>query len=179
MEDDTNHSVKVFSGAAGVVYGNDNIMQGYIPGLFGHSGSGPNNSWADDLHLAGSQQVSLVQKVFKDRETLWPHYVPDSSFLIPPEGNLDSLGRDDNRTMGVRASDNSAIMVYTPLGGDVWVDWSCVDVGPSGNVLAQWFDPVEGGYTAAEVPAQSPGNFTTPASDSHSDWVLVVEQGQA
>lgn len=57
----------MFSGAAGVTYGADNVMQMYVPGLFEPAGSGPARSWAEDIHLPGSVQMQYIKKVIEDR----------------------------------------------------------------------------------------------------------------
>ena len=60
-------SGKVFSGAAGVTYGADNVMQMYVPGLFDPAGSGPARSWAEDIHLPGAGQIGYIKKAIEDR----------------------------------------------------------------------------------------------------------------
>ena len=58
---------KAFSGAAGITYGADNVMQMYIPGLFDPAGSGPARAWSEDIGLPGAAQMQYIQKAILDR----------------------------------------------------------------------------------------------------------------
>lgn len=85
------------------------------------------------------------------------------------------LGRDDNKTMALRAEDSSALLVYDPTGSPIVVDISCL---PS-SYQASWFDPIDGSYTAFDksqaVYNGSVATFTTLKNATHDDWVLVLE----
>ncbi|GME30447.1 hypothetical protein UCRPA7_2175 [Neofusicoccum parvum] len=85
-----------FSGAAGVTYGADNVMQMYIPGLFDHSGSGPARSWADDIHLPGSDQIQYIKKAITDRGIpSYFHRIPAQDILVGSTGAFDSTSSSD------------------------------------------------------------------------------------
>ncbi|KAL1624262.1 hypothetical protein SLS56_007964 [Neofusicoccum ribis] len=106
------HVLWAFSGAAGVTYGADNVMQMYIPGLFDHSGSGPARSWADDIHLPGSDQIQYIKKVIMDRGMpSYFHRIPAQDILV---GNT---GADDRRAMSRPLTDGYFLYV-DGLAGD-------------------------------------------------------------
>lgn len=145
-------------------------MQGYIPDVYESANSGPAISWEIDLDLAGAYQVQNVKKLLTDRAA-WPYIVPDSTFLS------GDLGRNDNKTMGLRASDNSAIMVYAPLGGQLNVNTACLG---EGSVAGSWFDPVDGSYSTFDAnPARAvleQSVYDCPINETHTDWVLLLER---
>lgn len=82
---------KVFSGAAGVTYGADNVMQMYVPGLFEPAGSGPARSWAEDIHLPGAGQMQYIKQTLEDRgEESYFRRIPAQD-LIVGEAGMDLL----------------------------------------------------------------------------------------
>ncbi|CAG8959600.1 hypothetical protein HYFRA_00001502 [Hymenoscyphus fraxineus] len=99
----------VFSGAAGLTYGADNVMQFYIPDLFAPANSGPARSWAEDIHLPGSSQMQYIKKVIMDRSPPLDR-VPDQSIIV---GNS---GTDAKHVTAVRDGNGRWLMVYTPTG---------------------------------------------------------------
>lgn len=56
-----------FSGAAGITYGNDNVMQMYIPGLYDPANSGIVKPWSDSINDPGAAMMQFVKKAILDR----------------------------------------------------------------------------------------------------------------
>lgn len=174
---------QVFSGAAGLTYGAENVMQIYIPGLYDSAGTGPAIAWYDDIHLPGSSQMQYIQRLLTS-SPWYPDLVPDASVII------GDPGRDDNRTLAMRSTgtSNSAdgggcILVYTPTGASFGLQMQGL-MGLGGNMSARWYDPLNGEGTAFPIPAPSAsgsGNngtvvmFEPPVSAEHKDWALVLE----
>ncbi|KAI1852281.1 hypothetical protein JX266_002459 [Neoarthrinium moseri] len=161
----------VFSGAAGVTYGADNVMQMYIPELYQPSGSGPAISWAEDIHLPGSGQIQYIQKAISDRGGgSYYNRVPAQNIIVSPSGT------DDKRVTATVDSLGTWIMVYTPTGDPFSIDIQSL----SGcNVEASWYDPLSGKYTAFKhSQCEDTGHirhFTPPQALEHNDWVLVLD----
>ncbi|KAF7359842.1 putative glycohydrolase domain DUF4038 [Mycena venus] len=125
----------VFSGAAGLTYGANAVMQFSIPGLYASDGTGPGDDWLVDLTLSGSGQMQWVQKAIRDRgDATYFQRVPAQDII------MGDAGVDDQRVTATRDSAGSWIMVYTPTGEPFAIDTtslvSCDDV------QASWFDPL-------------------------------------
>jgi hypothetical protein len=56
-----------FCGAAGITYGDDNVMQMYVPGLFDPAQSGIVKPWNESIHSLGSSQMQYIRKAILDR----------------------------------------------------------------------------------------------------------------
>ncbi|KAH9885641.1 hypothetical protein F4778DRAFT_759991 [Xylariomycetidae sp. FL2044] len=162
----------VFSGAAGVTYGAENIMQMYNPDLFDHAGSGVPVSWTEDLSLAGAAQMHFIQQAITDRG--------DQGYFsrIPAQDVImDGTGTNDEHVVATRDQDGSYIMVYTPIGRELSINTTSL----SGcDIAASWFDPLTGLYDAFDYTqcgeVGAPGVFVPPLSSAHADWVLVLEK---
>ncbi|KAI1334479.1 hypothetical protein F5Y15DRAFT_401592 [Xylariaceae sp. FL0016] len=161
----------VFSGAAGVTYGAENVMQMYNPDLYESAGSGPAIPWSEDLVLPGSNQMQTIKQAILDRgnSSFWTR-IPAQDIVV---GNP---GADDKRVTATRDSEGFWLMVYTPTGEDF-----TIETGSLGgcDVEASWFDPVAGTYSAFNYTQceglDSRQLFTPPAAEEHADWVLVLE----
>jgi hypothetical protein len=92
--------------------------------------------------------------------------VPDPTVII------GDAGRDDNRTMALRAEDNSALIIYTPTGAAFKINVSCL---PDSPITASWFDPLDGSYTSVDASLTNNASFVPPTNSTHLDWVLVLE----
>ncbi|KAH8886106.1 hypothetical protein GQ53DRAFT_828473 [Thozetella sp. PMI_491] len=163
-----------FSGAAGVTYGADMVMQMANPQLFSPDGSGPANSWAVDINLPGASQMQYIQKAVLDRGNgSYFSRVPAQDILV------GSTGTNDARITATRDSQGTWIMVYTPTGTAFSVDLKVLKVC---KVQASWYDPLSGKYTVFNYTKPTNGGtvvkFTPPKDASHPDWLLVLEKGQ-
>lgn len=159
----------VFSGAAGITYGADNVMQFYIPGLYGPSGSGPAISWADDIHLPGSGQIQFIKKVILDRDSSPLDRIPDQSIIV------GDSGYNGKHLAATRDVNGKWLAVYTPTGSPFVVDTSKVVLGRGRKLQGSWFNPLTGSYQNFTTSAQGNFKFTPPSASGHVDWVLVLE----
>ncbi|CAJ2513107.1 Uu.00g012260.m01.CDS01 [Anthostomella pinea] len=182
----------VFSGAAGVTYGANNVMQMYIPGLFSPDGSGPARSWAEDLHLPGSGQMQYIKKAVMDRRsTMNFSTVPAQELLVGDIGKdlantqnglipaftlgfadtETSTGTDDERITALRDSKGSWIMVYNPTGRAFSVEITTLE---GSEIGAKWYDPTTGiyrvfDYHREDMPSQTTREFVPAAAEGHLD----------
>ncbi|KAJ6611329.1 hypothetical protein B0H10DRAFT_2056712 [Mycena sp. CBHHK59/15] len=153
----------VFSGAAGLTYGANAVMQFAIPGLYASDGTGPGDYWLADLALPGSGQMQWVEKAVRDRG--------DATYFQRVPG-------DDKRVTAMRDSAGSWIMVYTPTGEPFAIDTASL-VSCDGT-QASWFDPLDGTYRMFEFVCRGSNGasvvtFTPPVEDGHVDWTFVLE----
>ncbi|KAJ7734109.1 hypothetical protein B0H16DRAFT_1767702 [Mycena metata] len=161
----------VFSGAAGLTYGADAVMQFVIPGLYAPDGSGPGDDWLADLVLPGSGQMQWVGKAIMDRE--------DATYFrrVPAQDIITGdAGADDKRVTAMRDSAGSWIMVYTPTGKPFTIDTATL-VSCNGT-QANWFNPLDGTYRTFDFVCAGSNSvimFTPPVEDGHIDWTLVLE----
>src|ERR1041385_6958005 len=56
-----------FSGAAGITYGDDNVMQMYIPELFDPALSGVVKPWSESIASPGSAMMQYIKQAVLDR----------------------------------------------------------------------------------------------------------------
>lgn len=159
----------MFSGAAGLTYGSDNVMQFYIPELFSPSGSGPAQSWAVDIGLPGSAQMQHIQRVVIDRARNGTSRIPDQSII------LGNAGINDQRVTVLRDRNGTWIMVYTPTGAPFKISTSNLNITGGKLVKASWFDTLNGTYTGFDWTVSGESTFTPPKSTTHVDWVLILE----
>lgn len=160
---------QAFSGAAGVTYGADNVMQFYNPSLYSQDGSGPAIPWYTDINLPGSSQIQYIQKALLDRTNYFSR-VPAQDIIV------SHAGSNDDRVTATRDSEGKWIMVYTPTGDAFKIETGGL-VGC--EVVGSWFDTVEGVYEEFEYE-QCGGNgtareFVPPRMVENADWVLVLE----
>ncbi|KAF2664135.1 hypothetical protein BT63DRAFT_460439 [Microthyrium microscopicum] len=157
----------VFSGASGLTYGSDNVMQGYIPDVYKHDPSGPAVSVWSELSLAGAGQMQWIQKVITDRAAFYSR-IPDQSVII------GDVGAGEEHITATRDSTGSFIMVYSPTGKPVTVETKSLSIG---QVKASWYDPTNGTYSSFEylTGGSSQRLFSPPKSTTHPDWVLILE----
>ncbi|ETS88215.1 hypothetical protein PFICI_02043 [Pestalotiopsis fici W106-1] len=161
----------VLSGAAGVTYGADNVMQMYIPGLYDQDGSGPPVAWSEEINLAGANQMQFIKQAITDRG--------EASYFtrIPAQDIVENAGSDDRRVTAARDSQGSYIIVYSPTGQTFSIDTASLD---GCDVDASWFDPVVGiyqevDYTQCNGDNSTKRQFAPPKVDSHVDWALVLQ----
>lgn len=159
-----------FSGAAGVTYGNDNVMQMYIPELFDPANSGVVKPWSESIHDPGAAMMQYITKAILDRcGGSLERRVPAQDIV------LGDAGLDDKRVTALRDSKWSWVMVYTPTGKKFTVNTS----GLKGKkIRARWLNPLDGSYSSASLSGDTLGDktdFTPPTAGDHPDWTLVLE----
>ncbi|KAK6064877.1 hypothetical protein SCUP515_11513 [Seiridium cupressi] len=164
----------VLSGAAGVTYGADNVMQMYIPELYDPAGSGLAYAWSEDINLPGSSQVQYVTKAIVDRgDETFSTRTPAQDIIV------GDAGTNDERVTAARDRNGSWILVYTPTGQTFSIETKSIG---GCEVEASWLDPIVGTYTKFEYEqcdeSSTTKQFTPPRADTHVDWALVLERKQ-
>lgn len=78
-----------FSGAAGITYGNDNVMQIYIPELFDPANSGIVKPWDESIHDPGAAMMQHVTKAIMDRcGSSFANRVPAQDIIVGDPGKI-------------------------------------------------------------------------------------------
>ena len=148
----------VLSGATGQVIGNFPLWR-FASG------------WPAALNSAGSRSLIHLRALLEARA--WHLLVPDQTGAVLTAGV--SAGVD--RAATARASDGSFVLAYTPSVRPLTLDITQL-AGP--NVVARWYDPTNGAFTAiagSPFTASGPRTFTPPSANAagDGDWVLVLE----
>jgi len=146
------------SGATGQVIGNHPLWR-FASG------------WRAALNSAGSRSMIHLRALLEARQ--WHLLVPDQSGTVLTAGT----GTGASRAATARASDGSFVLAYTPSVRTLTLDLARL-AGP--NVLARWYDPTNGAFTAitaSSFAASGSRTFTPPSAnaDGDGDWVLVLE----
>lgn len=165
----TDHDVRVhaywnfLAGACGYTYGNNAVWQMYRPG---QAIAIPClHDWREALERPGAQQMQHVRALFESRSL--DRLVPDQSLVYG--SNFD--GPDHVRAAG--SSDGSFALLYLPQGKPVSV---VLGKTAGDEVIARWYDPRTGDYTAPERRANAGiGHFAPPEEGSDRDWLLVLD----
>ncbi|KAF5385712.1 hypothetical protein D9757_005508 [Collybiopsis confluens] len=122
----------VFSGAAGLTYGANAVMQFAIPGVYAPDGTGPGDNWLTDLELPGSGQMQFVQKAVRDRgNASYFQRVPAQDIIV------GDAGTDDKRVTATRDAAGGWVMVYTPTGKSFTINTGTLV--SCDNAQASWF----------------------------------------
>ena len=79
-----------FSGAAGITYGNDNVMQIYIPALFEHAGSGLVKAWDVSLEDPGAAMMQHISAAIMRRcKGTFSNRIPAQDVIVGETGETD------------------------------------------------------------------------------------------
>jgi hypothetical protein len=132
----------VFSGACGHTYGHYSVFMFHSKDRPGVWADPQMYEWRDALYRPGVEQVGLLKKLIEQYG--FPQPAPELLKSAP------------GATRAARAKDT--VLVYVCNQGEVSLN---------GNYLsAQWFNPRDGSYSAADAPFYSP---------TLEDWVLLLE----
>ena len=83
-------NAKVFSGAAGITYGANNIWQMYNPVYNKQDGSGPASPWYVDINLPGAGQMQYISKAISDRKaSTYYKRIPAQDIVVGDTGMSD------------------------------------------------------------------------------------------
>ena len=157
----------MLSGASGQLYGNKYTWQ-FL------------ENWQDHLDTPGSRQMTYMAGLFARRP--WFRLVPDQSHTVVTKGNGTFTRKgsvnDSDYLTAARTDDGMLVIAYLPTSRTITVNMTKL----SGQVLARWFDPTSGTYTAAagsRLPSVGRRQFTSPDknADGDEDWVLVLTAG--
>ncbi|KAI9690664.1 MAG: hypothetical protein M1820_009924 [Bogoriella megaspora] len=166
------NATDVLSGASGLTYGHDMVMQGYIPEAYTTDGSGPAVAFFNAIKAPGAGQMQYIRKVIEDRSSDFFSRIPAQDVLV------GDTGVNDQHVVAARDSGGEYIIVYTPTGKTFSVNTTSLG---SKDIRANWYDPTSGVYTSFSFPAGSGSSinaFTPPSNATHVDWVLVLEMFQ-
>lgn len=162
----------LFAGATGVVYGHAGIWQFYAPGRKAIAGA--RTYWYDALNHPGAAQLQHLQRIVKARPAFFSRQ-PDQSLL-------SEAGEKGDHCQAILAADRSYLMVYFPK---QTISQVVKASRLTGSLMrAWWFNPRDGRCYAqngqlsrrsALLVTKSNRSFTPPASDSSSDWVLILD----
>ena len=155
----------LFAGAFGVTYGDMNVYQFWTPtGAASDFPTAQMTTWKDALDAPGARQMQFIKKLIQSRPIL--SRIPDQSLITSASGT----GTD--HVQATRDANGSYAMVYTASGQPVWVDMTKL----SGTVIANWYNPRDGSYTAVgSYDNTGVQAFTPPSSGAGNDWVLVLD----
>lgn len=153
----------LFSGAFGIVYGNNNVWQmydsKYIPWI------GANTYWFDALDSPGARQMTYIRNLIESRPFLTR--IPDQSMMKSEQKN------DGSYLVATRSSDGSYAFIYSPYGGSFEVDINKIS---GENIKAYWFNPKNGEATfIGTFSSSGTKEFQAPGSGRGNDWVLVLD----
>lgn len=153
----------LFSGAFGIVYGNNNVWQmydsKYTPWI------GAQTYWYKALESPGARQMTYIRSLIESRPFL--SRIPDQS-IIQSEQKEDGSYR-----VATRSSDGSYAFIYSPYGGNFKVDMSKIS---GKKVTAYWFNPTSGEATLIGIYSNNgTKEFQAPGTGRGKDWVLVLD----
>jgi hypothetical protein len=145
----------VLSGAMGHMMGNFPVW---------YFGSG----WQSALNSTGATTLRHLPALFGATGIAWWSLVPDANGTVL----TSSAGTGLSRAVAARASDGSAVLVFTPVGRTLTIDMAKL-AGP--NVLARWFNPATGGFSAISGSPFANAGSRSFAAPSGRDSVLVLQ----
>lgn len=161
----------VFSGAAGVTYGANEVWMGWAPDLEPLSAKvkppflGAQMHWTNALAYPGSTQLKFLRALTESRP--WDRTIPDPALVFEPKTG------GTNFIAALRTDDGSSALFYLPQGGELAVDLGRL----TGQTLnATWWSPASGGISNAGRFNRA-GNkvFKAPTGGFGQDWVLVLD----
>jgi len=153
----------MLAGACGHTYGNNNIWQMWREGE--KNVIGAEIPWYVAIDHPGSFEMTYLRKFFETNP--WYKLKP-AQYLI-----LDGPGTGPSKIRAAIASDESYMVVYSPMGEPFTMN---LDSLASHRITEKWFDPRYGTYfTIHSADTRSVKTYTPPSSGDGCDWVLVVE----
>lgn len=150
-------------GACGHTYGNNNIWQMYTPDR--KPAIGADIPWYEAIHHPGARQMGYMRRFFERH-----HY---EKMLPANELLFDEVTFGMGHTLAMKASDDSAVIVYSPAGAPFGLNMS----GFEGKYRVQWFNPKYNTYyQIISWDTNSWQTYTPPTSGRGCDWMLVIER---
>ena len=157
----------VFSGAAGFVYGHNNIWQFWDNGPFEGT-----EYWENSLNSIGANQMRHLIELLQMRPI--HKCIPDQSLLA---------GYSEQNTkfkqVSIRAEDESYAMIYTPIGETFSVNTN--KISPKA-VETWWFNPRNGEVILnGIIPGSDSYIFNPPKptikikNGKENDWILILD----
>lgn len=151
----------VFSGACGHTYGAHGIWQMYDEARWPENN--PENYWHEEIHLAGSGQLTNLRKLIESRPHLTRIPAPEM-VVVQPENPIEHI-------VAARDAEGSCAFVYSPMKNEIELDLTVLFAG---QIRASWFDPRTGdAEVIGEFAPSANVVFKTP--DTGPDWVLILD----
>ena len=153
----------LFSGAFGIVYGNNNVWQMYEPQY--PPWIGANIYWYNALNRPGATQMIHIRKLIESRPFLTR--IPDQSLITSGQRT------DGGHIVSTRGSDGGYAFIYSPYGGTFSIDLNKLS---GSTVRTYWYNPKNGASTIiGTFPRSGTRSFTAPNAGRGNDWVLVLD----
>ncbi len=157
----------MLAGAAGHSYGAHDVWQMYDPEKRAPKNHA-NTPWYEALDFHGATQMGIMRRFFESFD--WQELVPDQSMISCEQG------KGEHHVQAARAGDGSFLMAYLPMGDPVSIRLDVISPKAKCPVIAQWFDPRYGTWSAAgRFKNSGIGLFTPPSRGTNKDWVLVLQ----
>ncbi len=152
----------VFAGACGFTYGNNEVMQFYIPGK-DKPAYGAKKSWQEGLNSPGAGQMQYLKKLMLSK----PYFE-----RIPDEGLVNNQGESYNYLAATKGKGYS--MIYTCNGRTMEINLGRFD---GTRVKCSWYNPGNGEYIGiGEFNNKGKRIFNPPGEEKDgNDWVLVLQ----
>jgi hypothetical protein len=153
----------VFAGAFGHTYGDNAVMQFYVPGK-GRASYGPKAGWSQAIDDPGSGQMQFLKRLMLSRSYF--ERVPDQSLIAGQNG----IGHD----YAIATRGASYVFAYTYTGKPLRIRMGAIS---GARVDAWWYNPRDGSAQAiGRFENRGTRTFTPPGRpDEGNDWVLVLD----
>jgi len=133
-----------------------------------------NKNWRNVANDKGAWQMRHVRKFFEALP--WYELFPDIDRKLIIEG-AGTYGNTDYATAAY-LPDFSKIVIYLPPSGIEKRSLTVNIPGMKRKIKAQWYNPVSGTYTMADIKKQKESVMVTSQGDNgegSNDWVLLIE----
>ena len=122
--------------------------------------------WKFALDYSGATQMQILKEFMED--IIWHQFIPDQSIL---HGENTS---DGNYKMAMVNHDQSKVLVYTPMGDTINLNFA---TGSNINYNSYWFNPRDGVKTKCVGKVEKNIiQFIPTSRGKGSDWILVIEK---
>lgn len=153
----------VFAGGCGFTYGNNSVMQFYLPGAKDRA-YGAKESWLTAIDDLGAGQMQFLSKLILSKPYL--ERVADESMVVDNGSRYDYVAATRGREYA---------FLYTSNGRDFSVN---AQVLKSKKLKACWYDPKTGNIQDIGVLENKDTlSFNPPGEKMNgNDWVLILEK---
>jgi hypothetical protein len=153
----------VFAGGCGFTYGNNSVMQFYLPGAKDRA-YGAKESWLTAIDDQGVGQMQFLSKLILSKPYL--ERVADESMVVDNGSRYDYVAVTRGREYA---------FLYTSNGRDFSVN---AQVLKSKKLKACWYDPKTGNVQDIGVLENAQTlSFNPPGEKMNgNDWVLILEK---
>lgn len=161
----------IFSGAAGVTYGANEVWMCWSPEIEPVSPKvtppflGAQRHWTNALAYPGAGQIKHLRALLESRP--WAELEPDATLVVAPKPG------GTNHVAGLRARDGGTALLYLPQGGSVTVNLARL---AGTEVRGTWWSPkTTGSSNAGTFVPRGEKQLKAPSAGLGEDWVLVLD----